>query len=268
VSKRFSTDSIKLNVGGDTRFQSKTSRPVSVLGPKPTEPRLEDFERLSIGQRSEQIVDPASFTPGLVLLKRPADYSISHDSRQQANVRGSPKNRHTKAVSGGPTGDAEYGRSRKPGTSKRLFDPQNDRTSFGRNNPNFTSQSHDSKGQPQRSSKKEQVSGQGSQPWLNFASSQPGKSEIISTQARSGNGGAENLTPVDIKVDQVDVAEDWDEEPELLLQPKTRPISHEQLVHEVKGIYAGLVMVETSASTSTRNRTLLLRNGIRRNGLS
>lgn len=30
----------------------------------------------------------------------------------------------------------------------------------------------------------------------------------------------------------------------MLLQPDTRPISHEQLVVEVKGIYAGLVMVE------------------------
>ena len=35
-----------------------------------------------------------------------------------------------------------------------------------------------------------------------------------------------------------------DLEPEMLLQPDTRPISHEQLVVEVKGIYAGLVMVE------------------------
>ena len=33
-------------------------------------------------------------------------------------------------------------------------------------------------------------------------------------------------------------------DPEMLLQPETRPISHEQLVTEVKGIYAGLVMVE------------------------
>lgn len=38
--------------------------------------------------------------------------------------------------------------------------------------------------------------------------------------------------------------EDPEDEPELLLQPETRPISHEQLVVEVKGIYAGLVMVE------------------------
>ncbi|EPS38433.1 hypothetical protein H072_7821 [Dactylellina haptotyla CBS 200.50] len=33
-------------------------------------------------------------------------------------------------------------------------------------------------------------------------------------------------------------------QPELILQPETRPISQEQLVAEVKGIYAGLVMVE------------------------
>jgi hypothetical protein len=33
-------------------------------------------------------------------------------------------------------------------------------------------------------------------------------------------------------------------DPSLLLQPDTRPISQEQLVNEVKDIYAGLVMVE------------------------
>ena len=32
--------------------------------------------------------------------------------------------------------------------------------------------------------------------------------------------------------------------PPVLLQPETRPISHDQLVVEVKGIYAGLVMIE------------------------
>jgi hypothetical protein len=38
---------------------------------------------------------------------------------------------------------------------------------------------------------------------------------------------------------------DMDLEPILLLQPEPRPISHDQLVVEVKGIYAGLVMVES-----------------------
>jgi hypothetical protein len=35
-----------------------------------------------------------------------------------------------------------------------------------------------------------------------------------------------------------------DKESTILLQPETRSISQEQLVNEVKGIYAGLVMVE------------------------
>ncbi|KAK4229586.1 EST/SMG-like protein 1 [Podospora fimiseda] len=38
---------------------------------------------------------------------------------------------------------------------------------------------------------------------------------------------------------------DIDETTELLKQPETRPISQEQLIAEVKGIYAGLVMVES-----------------------
>jgi len=40
------------------------------------------------------------------------------------------------------------------------------------------------------------------------------------------------------------LGQDPEEEPEVLLQPETRPISHEQLVVVVKGIYAGLVLVE------------------------
>ena len=39
--------------------------------------------------------------------------------------------------------------------------------------------------------------------------------------------------------------EDTEQEPAILLQPETRPISHEQLFLEVKGIYAGLLMVES-----------------------
>ena len=46
------------------------------------------------------------------------------------------------------------------------------------------------------------------------------------------------VSPVD------DYFEGPESELEMLLQPETRPISHEQLVIEVEGIYAGLVMVE------------------------
>lgn len=47
--------------------------------------------------------------------------------------------------------------------------------------------------------------------------------------------------PLTLKMEQ---APSGGDSPEMLLQPDTRPISHEQLVVEVKGIYAGLVMVE------------------------
>ena len=48
--------------------------------------------------------------------------------------------------------------------------------------------------------------------------------------------------PPDILED--DMCTGPDAQSEMLLQPETRPISHDQLVIEVKGIYAGLVMVE------------------------
>ena len=41
-----------------------------------------------------------------------------------------------------------------------------------------------------------------------------------------------------------DEPEGHERDPEMLRQPETRPIDHEQLVIEVKGIYAGLVMIE------------------------
>ena len=64
-----------------------------------------------------------------------------------------------------------------------------------------------------------------------------GKSNVNLERDRPPSPGAS--PPVD------DVSgENPEAPPEMLLQPETRPISHDQLVIEVKGIYAGLVMVE------------------------
>jgi hypothetical protein len=46
-----------------------------------------------------------------------------------------------------------------------------------------------------------------------------------------------------------------EEDPELIKQPETRPISQEQLVAEVKGIYAGLVMVENKCIEVDNDRS-------------
>ena len=74
-------------------------------------------------------------------------------------------------------------------------------------------------------------------------SNEPGHTVLEEPQKPIRSGLEQSLSggdspPLDGPPDGPDV------EPEMLLQPDTRPISHEQLVVEVKGIYAGLVMVE------------------------
>jgi hypothetical protein len=46
-----------------------------------------------------------------------------------------------------------------------------------------------------------------------------------------------------------------DDATEIIKQPETRPISQEQLVAEVKGIYAGLVMVESKCIEVDNNQS-------------
>ncbi|KAK3169312.1 hypothetical protein OEA41_008695 [Lepraria neglecta] len=58
---------------------------------------------------------------------------------------------------------------------------------------------------------------------------------------RPASNGEKSTPPVE------DDTEGSEGDPKMLLQPETRPISHEQLVIEVKGIYAGLVMVEAKS---------------------
>jgi hypothetical protein len=50
---------------------------------------------------------------------------------------------------------------------------------------------------------------------------------------------------------------DRDDNYDIILQPETRPISQEQLVAEVKGIYAGLVMVEAKCIEVDNKQTTL-----------
>lgn len=72
--------------------------------------------------------------------------------------------------------------------------------------------------------------------------------ETNATHSESGKRGSD--LPQDQKFQSRETSpmeelpDESQDEPEMLLQPETRPISHEQLVVEVKGIYAGLVMVE------------------------
>ncbi|KAK6336133.1 hypothetical protein TWF696_001700 [Orbilia brochopaga] len=67
------------------------------------------------------------------------------------------------------------------------------------------------------------------------------KLPAVNTAAPTSPTASTSFTPVNQPGSDEDASE---QQPELILQPETRPISQEQLVAEVKGIYAGLVMVE------------------------
>lgn len=68
-----------------------------------------------------------------------------------------------------------------------------------------------------------------------------------------------HATPPDDDVPASPIDDDDGDTPEgdtsLLLQPDTKPITQEQLINEVKGIYAGLVMVEKKAVEITQARS-------------
>lgn len=69
--------------------------------------------------------------------------------------------------------------------------------------------------------------------------------ELMLQQHPPPQHGTHQQTPDDRPVHNQDEDEDIDMDPVALLQPGTRPISHDQLVVEVKAIYTGLVMVES-----------------------
>ena len=69
-------------------------------------------------------------------------------------------------------------------------------------------------------------------------------------------GVTEQIDPtVPAPDNELELNHELDPEPVLLLQPETRPISHEQLVVEVKGIYAGLMLVESKCIDVDENQS-------------
>ncbi|KAK6504404.1 hypothetical protein TWF506_002603 [Arthrobotrys conoides] len=68
---------------------------------------------------------------------------------------------------------------------------------------------------------------------------------VVTANQSPPPAGSTSLSSLPTAQASSDIDESEPQQPtELILQPETRPISQEQLVAEVKGIYAGLVMVE------------------------
>lgn len=260
---------MRLNLGDDAKSRSPSSRPVSVPGPQSSaEKKIEDFTKLSLNSGPD--LQPGSGqakrtpSPPTNPLKRAAaaDGGLSDQPTDLGDSHGiTPRNRRAKALSGGSfvpkdpdfdrkatlSMDSGHGNERN-GHQKRLFDPNTDKATVGSNARKFgkldgaltSRRVYDPRSHLFRTKKEphEDIV------YSNKTASHP--YHPVVTEKISSNSGLpiEQPSYQEQLVDHPDSDTNQEAEPELLLQPETRPISHDQLVVEVKGIYAGLVMVE------------------------
>ncbi|MCJ1433520.1 hypothetical protein MMC27_002883 [Xylographa pallens] len=260
---------MKLNIGDDATSRSPSRRPASVPGPRGTvDKKIEDLTKLSLNPGPELTTGDsrdANRTPSPPSnpLKRAAageggvfDHISGHgDSPVQS------RNRRAKALSGGSFVPKDPEFDRKPsvtkdssranernGPQKRLFDPNTDKPTFGSNQRKVgkteattaSRRVYDPRSHLFRT-KRQSIEDIGRDNQSSLHPHQPGVIEGVPDDPRCP---VESSSYQDHLVDHPDSDTSFEPEPELLLQPETRPISHDQLVVEVKGIYAGLVMVE------------------------
>lgn len=225
--------------------------------PKNAGDRIETLERLTIGQPSGHAISPIS-----PLKRRPADGPelLQMDRKSGAAAYTGSNIRRGKALSIGPfvVTDSDYARdahtamTEEPtrnyhGPLKRLYNPDLD-------NPG----SH-----PSHSVERYVAETTVKPHWTHGTSPPPAKpgdaiaSPFAHVTKKTGRpGSAPTDRPVswtrndreytDSYAHPVEAQQDRTEEaqPQIIRQPETKQISHDQLVVEVKGIYAGLVLVE------------------------
>ena len=277
ASKRSSNDndSIRPNIGDDVR-----SRSAEGISPVPgsshnSEKRISDFAKLTL--EKDHTEGPAWDTPtSPSSLSNPLKRTVGgiagqneEDSRDSTRSRA----RRAKARSGGQytARDSIFGRTQATtnnpktprdnfGNSKRLFNPEVDSPMFGfvRNVtewPEGTGSLEDPVNNFANTKKPSYVqfpTHQRTTPFQEFRT-RPQSFTIIKANHETKDqvdldqfGVTEPIDPtVPALDDDLELNQELDPEPVLLLQPETRPISHEQLVVEVKGIYAGLMLVES-----------------------
>lgn len=269
-------DSTRPNVGDDIPA-AFSPRPSSAPGPSTeTRKEIDDIKDLQLspdqgrgGHATPSGKSPAS--PPTNPLKRGA----VAESDPPGTLTDTPShrvagNRRTKALSGGPfvnkekdpdfrresSNPKESNTARNPhGPAKRLWDPNTDSPGSA---PNFRSNKQDYAGYPRRfydtrahvfRSRRTPVVENADPKYKiminsSFNDEDPPKRVDISPAQPTQMDERQMELPDEIDAEPPDGYADPQVVPEILLQPETRPISHDQLVVEVKGIYAGLVMLE------------------------
>ncbi|CAD6581792.1 MAG: hypothetical protein ASARMPREDX12_000668 [Alectoria sarmentosa] len=241
---------------------------------------IDDTGKLTIGQGGRDQNQPRlqgrppaandkQTSPDAPTRKRGAEDEAESPDPQLGNPAAhsvATRGHHAKTASGGfsnqevsdeiyQTSDLEYRRDTH-GATTLLWDPNTDQPNIGKvfqrdrhqslaNNPSRRlnpSKDHGSKprkpGLLQRN-KRQALKTHQEQPMPN----EPNSTSLEGSQKPIKLGTDKPLSGGDTPPED-EPPEGSEAEPEMLLQPDTRPISHEQLVVEVKGIYAGLVMVE------------------------
>ncbi len=276
-------DSTRPNIGDEVGL-NPSSRPLSAPAPSQGPERgIQNIDKLTISQDAlvnngldRRDTPPTLYNP----LKRGAGENsrLPEPPPYGHNVgKVTSRARHTKALSGGPfvSKDPDFDRealiasdpsfSRDPiGPTMRLYDPNTD-------NPNYTTlvrtkehtsparRAYDPRTHISRFRKTLSDGKGGLTPKLETNEDRPIQQDFVaierpSTQAvkvaKDQASFQDNSAPADPDPEYDLVPLDY------IRQPETRPISHDQLVVEVKGIYAGLVMVEAKCIEVDENQSV------------
>ncbi|KAL8944124.1 MAG: hypothetical protein Q9216_000629 [Gyalolechia sp. 2 TL-2023] len=244
---------------------------LEAIGTPEASGKIGDFGRLTLGQRSDHgiVVGSGNEIPTTNPLKRGlTDGPETLQTSPQGQLPGptGKTTRREKALSLGPfvvtdpdsfrdsphPQDDDYSRN-LIGTGKRLYNPDLDdpsrnpdspRKSQFVTSPTRAQWSHDATvriSKPEESSRPVPAFGS---PFGHTTSQTPrpgsAPTDRPDSWAKLDREYPDDLShPVESHQDQAQ-----DPQPQIIRQPETRPISHDQLVVEVKGIYAGLVLVE------------------------
>ena len=261
-SKSSSIDSMQLHVGDDIKSVSRSDRPVSAPGlASPSEKDIRGFDKLTLNQPQGRPTPSLPPNPR----KRAPDMDDASSEADLKKRDGTSRPRRAKAVSGEPSSnmdpeydrrgtfpsDHNFGRTPQIGPNKRLYDPVSDSPigtlpthGSGKHDNTVAAQRiYDSRTHTFRSKKAPQDRDEGLTTLL--GQQDPPLIEKATFQGLSSNVKPKpQEIPMRLLTSSGMTDPPLDPPPEMLLQPETRPISHAQLAVEVKGIYAGLVMVE------------------------
>ena len=269
-------DSTRPNIG-DEAASPFSPRPSSAPGPTTeTRKEIDDIKDLQLSPEQDTVVNatPPGNSPASSPINPLKRGAVAESDPQGASFDPTsyrvPSNRRTKTLSGGlfinKEKDPDFRRdvsnpkepntARNPhGPAKRLFDPNTDNPGSP---PGFRSNKQDHTGYPRRfydtrthvfRSRRTPGGENGDFKYKiminsSFNDEDPAKRfDMPSTQPVVLEERCMEL-PNETDPELPDGQAEPELEPEILLQPETRPISHDQLVVEVKGIYAGLVMLE------------------------